>query len=88
MTTFAVGESFSSYEELQKKVDAYQKKWKCVQLTHRDSRAIEAASNRGSKAGGNRYSVHLACVFGGKKYTDRAETVIVCSLPLAKNALH
>ena len=43
MATLAVGESLSSYEELHKKVGAYQKE-KCVQLTHRDSRELEAAS--------------------------------------------
>ena len=45
MTTFAVSECFSSYEELAKKVDTYQKE-KYVQLTHRDSRTLEAASKR------------------------------------------
>ena len=48
MATFAVGQSFSSDEELQKKVDAYQKE-KCVQLTHQDSRAHEAEFKSGWK---------------------------------------
>ena len=63
MTTFAVSECFSSYEELAKKVDAYQKE-KYVQLTHRDSRTLEAASKRVEIAnkGLRYYSVHLACV--------------------------
>ena len=76
MTTFAVSECFSSYEEPAKKVDAYQKE-KYVQLTHRDSRTLEAASKRVPKRveiankGLRYYSVHLACVFGGKKCTSK-----------------
>ena len=45
ITAFVVGEKFGSYEDLQKKVDVYQKE-KYVQLTHRDSRTLDDASKR------------------------------------------
>ena len=76
MTAFVVGEKFGSYEDLQKKVDVYQKE-KYVQLTHRDSRTLDAASKRVPKRVeiANKelryYAVHLACVFGGKKYRNK-----------------
>ena len=76
MTTFAVGESFSSYEELQQKITNYQKE-KYVQLTHRDSRTIEAARKCVLKRVEfanptlHYYSVHFACNFGGKKCMNR-----------------
>jgi hypothetical protein len=77
MTTgFAVGECFSSYEELQQKADFYQKE-KFVQLTHRNSKTLEAARKRVpkrveiAKQALRHYSVHLACVFGDKKYKSR-----------------
>ena len=76
MTTFAVGESFSSYEELQQKLTNYQKE-KYVQLTHRDSRTLEAARKRVPKRVEfanptlRYYTVHFACIFGGKKYMNR-----------------
>ena len=72
MTAFVVGEKFGSYEDLQKKVDVYQKE-KYVQLNHRDLRMLDAASKRVPKRVeiANKklcyYMVHLACVFGGKK---------------------
>ena len=37
---FVVGESFSSYTQLQEKIESYQKE-KFIQLTHRDSRTLE-----------------------------------------------
>jgi len=71
MAIFVVGECFDSYEELDERVKAYQKE-NFVQLTHRDSRTLEAARKRvpkrveEAKNGLQYYSVHLACVFGGK----------------------
>ena len=75
-TTFAVGDRFSSYKELDEKVKAYEKS-RHVQLTHRDSRTLEASRKRVPKRveSANKalvyYSVHLTCVFGGKKYVNR-----------------
>ena len=67
-----VGESFSSYEELDAKIRSYQKD-KFVQLSKRDSRTLEMAKKRVPKRveGANPaliyYTIHFACVFGGKK---------------------
>ena len=70
---FTVGESFSSYVELERKVKSYQSA-KFIQLTHRDSRTLAMAKRRVPKRveGANSaliyYTIHYACVFGGKKY--------------------
>ncbi len=72
---FVVGESFSSYTELEEKIKSYQKE-KFVQLTHRDSRTLENARKRVPKRveGANGalvyYTLHFACMFGGKKYKN------------------
>ena len=73
---FAVGERFDSYDDLIFKVKAF-KKAMSVQLTHRDSRTLEAAWKRVpkhvevTKAELIYYSIHFACVFGGKKYKNK-----------------
>ena len=73
--SFEVGESFSSYDDLEKKIEAYEKSTS-IQLTHRDSRTIEAAKKRvpkrvaGIKSDLKYYNIHFACVFGGKKYKN------------------
>ncbi len=75
--SFAVGDCFSSYKELEEKVKAYEKS-RHVQLTHTDSRTLEASMKRVPKRveGANRdlvyYHVHLTCVFGGKKYVNKS----------------
>ena len=77
MASFVVGECFSSYEELDRRVKEYQKE-KFVQLTHRDSRTLQTARKRvpnrveGAKSALKYYTVHLACVFGGKRYASKA----------------
>ena len=49
-----------------------------IQLGHRDSRTLEAAKKRVPKRveGANKelkyYSIHLTCVFGGKKYKNKS----------------
>ena len=43
--TIAVGDCFSSYKELEERVKAYEKS-RHVQLTHRDSRTLEASRKR------------------------------------------
>ena len=76
-TGFVVGESFTSYKQLEEKVKIYEKS-NFVQLGHRDSRTLEAARKRVPKRveGANNelkyYSIHLTCVFGGKKYKNKS----------------
>lgn len=70
---FTLGETFSSYEQLQAKIKLYE----CIQLSHRDSRTLEAARKRAPNRveGANKnlkyYTIHMVCVFGGKKYKNR-----------------
>ena len=42
---FAVGDKFYTYDELKKKIDAYER-FRSVQLCHSDSRTLEAAKKR------------------------------------------
>ena len=73
---FEIGECFSSYSDLESKVKSYEKS-RSVQLTHRDSRTLEAARKRvpkrveGANAELKYYSIHLTCLFGGKKYKSK-----------------
>ncbi len=74
--TFEIGESFHSYSDLEAKVKSYEKS-RSIQLTHRDSRTLEAASKRvpkrveGAKPELKYYNIHLTCLFGGKKYKNK-----------------
>ena len=74
--SFHVGESFSSYTALESKIKSYEKS-RSVQLTHRDSRTLDGARKRtpkhvqGAKQELVYFSMHLTCVFGGKKYKMR-----------------
>ena len=76
-TQFVVGNSFTSYKQLEEKIELYEKT-NFVQLGHRDSRTLEAARKRVPKRveGANKelkyYSIHLTCVFGGKKYKNKS----------------
>ena len=73
---FLLGESFSTYGDLEDKVKRYEKS-AAVQLTHRDSRTLEGmrtrAPNRVKKANSQLvyYSIYLSCVFGGKNYKNK-----------------
>ena len=73
---FAVGEMFSSYDNLKKELAEFEKS-QSVQLTHKDSRTLEAAAKRVPKRVEKAntalvyYAIHLSCVFGGKKYTNK-----------------
>ena len=73
---FCLGESFSTYGELQAKVKVYER-LAAVQLTHRDSRTLEGmksrAPNRVKEANPQLvyYNIYLSCVFGGKKYKNK-----------------
>lgn len=76
-TKFFVGESFTSYKQLEEKVEVYEKS-NFVQLGHRDSRILEGAKKRvpmrvdGANKELKYYSIHLTCVFGGKKYKNKS----------------
>ena len=73
---FFVGERFSSYDELKKKLATYEKA-KSVQLSHRDSRTLNVARKRvpkrveAAKQELVYLNITLSCVFGGKKYDNR-----------------
>ena len=73
---FCLGESFSTYYDLQAKVKTYER-LAAVQLTHRDSRTLEGmkscASNRVKTANPQLvyYNIYFSCVFGGKKYKNK-----------------
>ena len=75
-TSFEIGECFSTYSDLEKRIKLYETSTS-VQLTHRDSRTLETARKRVPKRveGANMklkyYSIHLSCVFGGKKYKNK-----------------
>ena len=74
--SFAIGETLSSYDDLQKKLAKFEKSHS-VQLTQRDSRTLEAAARRVPKRVKNAnaalvyYSINFSCVFGGKKYNSK-----------------
>ena len=76
-TQFVVGESFTTYKQLEEKVKIYERS-NFVQLGHRDSRTLEAARKRvpirvdGANNELKYYSIHLTCVFGGKKYKNKS----------------
>ena len=71
----SVGSTFSSFEELEAKIKAYQSE-KFVQLVKRDTRTLEMAKKRVPKRveGSNTtlvyYSIHYTCAFGGKSYKN------------------
>ena len=76
VASFAVGDTFSSYYDLKKKLAEFEKSHS-VQLTQRDSRTLEAAARRVPMRVKNAntalvyYSISLSCVFGGKKYNNK-----------------
>ena len=74
--SFAVGEKFASYDELKTKITAYENS-RSVQLSHSDSRTLEAAKKRvprkveRAKKDLVYYHISLSCVVGGKKYHNK-----------------
>ena len=73
-------DSFDSYSELKDRV----REFECAnhtQLVHRDSRTLTAAKKRAPKVVERAkpellyYSIHLTCVFGGKKYKQESTGV-------------
>ena len=69
---FVVGDKFYSYNDLKKKLSKFEESQSMQ--THKDSRTLESAAKRVPKRVENAnsalvyYTIHLSCVFGGKKY--------------------
>ena len=79
--SLSVGDSFDSYSELK---DLPTREFECAnhtQLVHRDSRTLTAARKRAPKVVERAkpelvyYSIHLTCMFGGKKYKNESTGV-------------
>ena len=77
---FQVGDTFSSYKEFKAHLEEFENV-NFVQLTHRDSRTLNAACKRTPKIveKANKelvyYSIVLTCVFGGKKHRSEGAGV-------------
>ena len=78
--SLTVGDSFSSYTDLEIYIRNYERD-NNVQLTLRDTRTLENARRRAPNRvdGANPllkyYSVHYACVCGGKKYRSKSNGI-------------
>ena len=78
--SLSVGDSFDSYSELKNRVREFERV-NHTQLVHRDSRTLNAAKKRAPKVVERAkpellyYSIHLTCVFGGKKYKQESKGV-------------
>ena len=74
---FVVGDRFSSYKELEQRIEVYEET-NFIQLGHKDSRTLEGAKKRTPKRVENAnkdlqyYSLCLSCNYGGKKYHQRS----------------
>lgn len=72
----AEGTIFSSFEDLEKEIERYQRK-NFVQFYRRDSRTIDAAIRRSPKRTFNaniRYSeIVYSCIHGGKKFKSECK---------------
>lgn len=74
-TSFKVGDSFKSFEEVESKLKEYEKV-NCVQYWKRDARTVEAAQkriNRPLSQCMKYYEVTFCCIHGGKKFTSKGE---------------
>ena len=78
--SLSVGDSFDSYSELKDCI----REFECAnhtQLVHRDSRTLTAARKRAPKVVERAKpelvycSIHLTCMFGGKKYKNESTGV-------------
>ena len=73
MSHFLIGDVFSSFDDIRTKITEFEKT-NYFQLTHRDSRTMEATRKRAPKkvTKANKklqyFNIHLACFFEGKKY--------------------
>ena len=74
MASFAVGDSFSSYDELMRKITQFETE-NYVAIWKRDSRSVEAAAKTLTKTINHElryYNVTFACQHGGKKFKSRS----------------
>ena len=69
-----IGKTFSNYDDLRKEIDNFEKV-EDIELWVRDSRTVNAASKRARRKILNPSLVYAeltyACVFGGRKPSDR-----------------
>ena len=75
VVSFAVGESFGTFEELEVKIKAYEQRH-YVQLWKRDTRTVQAAQKRLNSPLSERikyYEVKYSCIHGGKNFKARGE---------------
>ena len=78
--SLSIGDSFDSYSELKDRVREFERA-NHTQLVHRDSRTLTAAKKWVPKVVERAkpellyYSIHLTCVFGGKKYKQESTGV-------------
>ena len=71
--SFAVGDSFHTFEELDKKIRLYEQ-CNSVQLWKRDTRTIQAAQKRMSRPLNERikyYEIVYSCIRGGKRFKSK-----------------
>ena len=73
MADITVGDTFSSFEDLERRIDKYQKQH-FVQFYKRDSRTIESSIRRATNKKYNaaiKYThVTYSCINGGRKFTS------------------
>jgi len=76
VTSFTLGESFRSFEELEVKVEMF-KKDNFIELWKRDARRIAAARRRGINhplsASLKYYEVKYCCIHGGQAFKPRGK---------------
>ena len=73
--SFSIGETFKTFEEVQQKVQQYEKSTS-VQFWIRDSRTIEAAQRRIDRPLNSSlkyYEVVYACIHGGRKFKSQGK---------------
>lgn len=73
--TFRVGELFSSYEDLEKRLELHCSE-SFVYYWRRDTRTVKGAHNKTSRPIASKlkyYSLRYACVFGGEKKKSRSQ---------------
>lgn len=73
--TFKLGDSFSSYKELEERLEAHSKE-SFVTYWRRDTRTVQGAQRKTSRPISSDliyYSLRLACVFGGQKFSTRGQ---------------
>ena len=73
---FVLGQKFSSYDGLEEKIKAYEKKNFINNLWKRDSKTVAAAKKRLDRCLSNEikyYSLTYSCIHGGRKFRARGD---------------